>query len=135
MIVVDTSAWVDLLRDNDSAARRRLEQILLTDPAEAVVTEVVVAEVLSGARSEEHRRALRARLLHHEVLSLGGLAGFEAAADLYRTARARGVTVRFLTDCLVAVPAIRAGASLLHADRDFDHLAGVSDLRIEPLSG
>ena len=98
------------------------------------MTEVVVAEVLSGARSEQHRRALRARLLHHEVLPLGGLAGFEAAADLYRTARAQGVTVRFLTDCLVAVPAIRAGATLLHADRDFDHLARISELCIEPLS-
>jgi predicted nucleic acid-binding protein len=134
VIVVDTSAWVDLLRDNDTPARRRLDQLLRADPAEAVVTEVVVAEVLSGARSEQHRRALRARLLHHEVLSLGGLAGFEAAADLYRTARAQGVTVRFLTDCLVAVPAIRAGATLLHADRDFDHLARISELCIEPLS-
>jgi predicted nucleic acid-binding protein len=44
------------------------------------------------------------------------------------------VTVRFLTDCLVAVPAIRAGATLLHADRDFDHLARISELCIEPLS-
>lgn len=132
MIVVDTSTWIDLLRDLDTPARRRLEGALRAEEPIAV-TEIVVAEVLSGARSEEHRRSLRARLLVHDVLALGGLAGFEEAAELYRDARARGVTVRYLTDCLIAVPAIRAGATLLHTDRDFDHLAAVSDLVIEPV--
>lgn len=130
MIVVDTSTWVDLLRGNDTPAQRRLEALLGADQRIAV-TEVVVAEVLSGARSERHRRSLRAGLLDHDVLSLGGLAGFEEAAELYRSARAQGVPVRYLTDCFIAVPAIRAGAPLLHSDRDFDNLARVSDLVIE----
>lgn len=130
MIVVDTSVWVDLLRGHETPAQHRLEALLRADRRIAV-TEVVVAEVLSGARSEPHRRSLRGRLLEHDVLSLGGLGGFEEAAELYRAARAQGVTVRYLTDCLVAVPAIRAGAPLLHSDRDFDHLARVSDLVID----
>lgn len=132
MIVVDTSAWVDLLRDLDTPARRRLE-IVLQAGEPIAVTELVVAELLSGARSEQHRRSLRARTLAHEVLPLGGLSGFEDGAELYRAARAAGVTVRYLADCLIAVPTIKAGASLLHSDRDFDQLARVSDLVIEPV--
>jgi predicted nucleic acid-binding protein len=95
---------------------------------------MVLFEVLAGARSSAHRDELRARLLTFPVLPLDGLAGFEAAAELYSRARTRGVTVRRLADCLIAVPAILAGASLLHADRDFDLLATVSELQIEPVA-
>jgi predicted nucleic acid-binding protein len=38
-----------------------------------------------------------------------------------------------MTDCLVAVPTIEAGATLLHADRDFDALARHTPLRLEPV--
>lgn len=97
------------------------------------VTEMVVAEVLCGSRDAAHREALRGRLLSFPVLLLNGLGGFEAAAELYRTARTRGVTVRKLADCLIAVPTITAGARLLHHDSDFDLLAQVSALQIEPV--
>ncbi|MGZ5294241.1 MAG: PIN domain-containing protein [Actinomycetota bacterium] len=36
-------------------------------------------------------------------------------------------------DCLIAAVAIREGATVLHADRDFDVIARHTDLRIEPL--
>jgi predicted nucleic acid-binding protein len=85
-------------------------------------------EVLAGAREEAHLRALRRLLLRCELLPLSGLADFEAAADLYRTCRRAGETIRALTDCLIAVPTIRAGAAVLHADRDFDAIARHSAL-------
>ena len=43
-----------------------------------------------------------------------------------------GDTVRQLTDCLIAVATIKAGATVLHADRDFDAIARHSELQIEP---
>lgn len=132
MIAVDTSAWVDLLRNRDSQARRTLERELRAD-ADLVLTEVVVGELLAGARTEIERHRLRSRLLAFPILPLGGLQGFIAAADLYRSARQQGVTIRKYTDCLVAVPVIAAGAELLHADRDFDQLATVTPLRIMTL--
>jgi predicted nucleic acid-binding protein len=67
------------------------------------------------------------------MLPLSGLRDFEHAAALYRSCRTAGETVRKLSDCLVAVPTIRAGATLLHADRDFDVLARHTPLRLEPL--
>jgi hypothetical protein len=67
------------------------------------------------------------------LLPLAGVADFEAAAGLYRTCRRAGETVRSLTDCLVAVPTIAAGAELLHADEDFEILARHTSLRVFPL--
>lgn len=132
MIVVDTSAWIELLRGSGTPVRHTLDRLLEED-ADLAVTEMIVAEVLAGARGERHREELRRRLVAFPVLSLNGLTGFLAAADLYRTARARGVTVRKLADCMIAVPVLREDAELLHADADFDHLARVVPLRVVPL--
>jgi len=87
-------------------------------------------ELLAGARDARHRAELRQRLLALPMLPLAGLADFEAAGDLYRLCRVRGVTLRSLTDCLIAVPVIAAGASLLHGDRDFDRIASVAPLKV-----
>lgn len=132
MIVADSSAWVELLRETGSRPHRTLKRLLEED-APIAVTEAVVLELLAGARSSPERRKLRSILLAFPVLPLDGLAGYEAAADLYGTCRRAGETLRRLLDCLIAVPAIEAGASVLHADRDFDIIARHSPLLIEPL--
>ncbi|MEX2613161.1 MAG: PIN domain nuclease [Gaiellaceae bacterium] len=132
MIVVDTSAWVELLRKTGSRVhlglRRRIEE-----RAELAVTEVVVAELLAGARSEQDRGELRSMLLGFPLLPLWGLDAYEAATDLFRSCRVAGEPIRHLTNCLVAVPAIQAGATVLAIDRDFETLARHSRLRLEPL--
>lgn len=132
MIVVDTSAWVELLRNTGSrvhvALRRRIHERV-----ELAVTEVVVAEVLAGASSERERHELRSMLLGFPLLPLWGLDAYEAAADLFRSCRAAGDPIRHLTDCLVAIPTIEAGATLLGVDRDFETLARHTRLRLEPL--
>ena len=56
-------------------------------------------------------------------------AAFKEAVDLYRLARRAGVTARSSVDCLIAVCAVRNGLTVLHHDRDFDHLARIAPLR------
>jgi predicted nucleic acid-binding protein len=87
-------------------------------------------EVLAGARDEAHLCRLRRLLLRCEMLPLQGLADYEAAAALYRTCRREGEIIRRLTDCLIAVPAMRAGAAILHEDKDFDAIARHSALQM-----
>jgi predicted nucleic acid-binding protein len=130
VIVVDTSAWIESLRATESAVDLRLRELIETD-AELAITEIVVAEVLAGVAAHA-LRAMRGRLLAFPVLPLLGLADFEAAADLYRACRDRGETLRHISDCLVAVPALRAGASVLAADPDFEAIARHSRLALEP---
>ncbi|MBI4728668.1 MAG: PIN domain-containing protein [Acidobacteria bacterium] len=64
------------------------------------------------------------------VLRLETLDDFALAASLYRQARRAGVTIRKTLDCLIAAPCVRAGAPLLHRDRDFDLLASCTALSV-----
>lgn len=132
MIVADSSAWIDLLRASGSPVDERLRHALSTREKVAV-TEVVVAEVLSGARNELELARWRNLMLGFPLLRLRGLVDFEAAAALRRVCRDAGESVRGLIDCLVAVPAIVAGAPILHADPDFDVLARHTPLEVVSL--
>ena len=134
MILVDASAWIEFLRGTGSPVDRTLTK-LLQENAELATSEVVAMELLAGVPSDHARHAIRSRLLSLDFLSLDGLADFEDAASVYRACRLAGETLRGLTDCLVAVPAIRADAEILHRDRDFDAIARHTPLRIHSASG
>jgi predicted nucleic acid-binding protein len=132
--LVDTSAWVEFLRGTGSDTHRAVRH-LLEDDAPVHTTDVVMMEVLAGARDEDQHQRLRRLLARCDYLPIDGLAGYEAAADLYRACRQAGETVRALTDCLIGAVALRADVSVLHNDRDFDVLArhaGVRSERAEP---
>lgn len=131
MIVVDTSAWIELFRATGSPAHLTLRALLESRSALAV-TEIVVMEVLAGVPSQRERRAVRAQLLGLPVLALRGVLDYERAADLYRSLRHNGVTPRQLTDVLIVRCALDAGAAVLHADRDFDLMAAATGLMIHP---
>jgi predicted nucleic acid-binding protein len=127
LILVDTSAWVEFLRDTRTPACVRVDELLDGDIA---TCDPIRMEVLAGARDEEHLNGLR-RLLARASVVPAEPADYEEAAALYRTCRRRGETVRKLVDCLIAAMAIRAGVPVLHADTDFDVLARHTALRVE----
>jgi hypothetical protein len=131
MILVDSSAWIELLRATGHPAHRALRHHLDAGSPLAT-TEVVVMELLAGARRDRERDRLRERLLALPLLRLRGMPDFEGAAALYRRCRGRGEAVRRLVDCLIAAVAIRERATVLHNDRDFDVLARHTRLRVEP---
>jgi len=88
-------------------------------------------EVFAGAASAEDLARIRSQLVALPILRLEGLADFEDAALIYRTCRAAGQAIRSHVDCLIAVPVIRHGASLLHNDRDFETIARYRPLKLE----
>ncbi len=129
MIVVDTSAWVEFLRATGSESHLRL-RAALEEGADLGATDVIVMEILAGARDDADRERLR-RLLHGlEFLPVDGPADYETAAELYRRCRSSGETPRKLTDCLIAAVALRCGAELLCADADFLVIARHTPLRL-----
>lgn len=130
MILVDTSAWVEFLRATGSATHQRLRSSLANQEPLAT-TEVVAMEVLAGASDAGHLQRLRRLVFGCRLLPLEGLADYEDAAALHRACRARGVTVRRPTDCLIATVALRWAVPVLHADRDFDRIAECTALQIE----
>ena len=130
MILVDTSAWIELLRGTGHPAHVTLRHHL-ERRAPVATTEPVIMELLAGTRGAAERSRLRPQLIGLPRLAVRGLADFEAAAELYRTCRGRGATVRKLIDCLIAAVSIREHATMLHNDRDFDVLARHTRLRVE----
>lgn len=128
MILIDTSAWVEYLRDTGSPVCIRVDELLSADIA---TCDPVRMEVLAGARDERHLHDLRRLLARASALSTV-TTDYEEAASLYRVCRRGGETVRKLMDCLIASVAIRSDVAVLHADGDFDVLARHTALRTAP---
>ena len=129
IIVVDTTVWIDFFEAKGTTFDRHLAELVENDVPIALV-DVIYCEVLQGIRDDEvyerTRQALRAR----PILRARGLETFETAANLYRTARRRGLTIRRTVDCLIGAICLEAGAAIYHNDRDYDALAKVSPLMV-----
>jgi predicted nucleic acid-binding protein len=121
VILVDTSAWVEFLRGTGSDVHLRTRRLLERD--ELATTDVVLMEVLAGARDDRHRDRLQALLARCEFIATEGPRDHEDAAQIYRICRRTGDTVRTLTDCLIAAVALRAGLPVLHRDTDLATIA------------
>lgn len=119
VILIDSSAWIEFLRDTGSPTCLRVDELLASDIA---VCEPVRMEILAGARDDRHLSDLR-RLLARAVLLTTGSTDYEEAASLYRSCRRQGETPRDLTDCLIAAIAIRTSVPILHTDADFEVLS------------
>jgi len=129
VIVVDTSVWIDVLNDAGTPQTERF--VRLIEGGEPVaLTDVILTEILQGLRSDREARLVERHLRAFPILRLEGPEDFSLAAALYRSARRAGVTIRKTLDCLIAVPCVRTGAPLLHADEDFDRLASCTPLRV-----
>ncbi len=128
MILVDTSAWVEFLRDTGSEVCVAVDRLLDADLA---ICDAVSMEVLAGARNERHLIQLRGLLARATMLPTTP-ADYDDAASMYRSCRARGETVRKLIDCLIGAVGVRAGAEILHADVDFAALARHTDVQLHP---
>lgn len=132
MILVDSSAWVDFLRATGSPAHLRLRSAL-EGTTELAWTDAIAMEILAGARDDADRDRLRRLLYGFEFLAVDGPADYERAAELYRMCRKHGETPRKLTDCLIAVVAIRNEVELLCEDADFLVIARHTPLRLVAL--
>ena len=125
MILIDSSVWIDWLRGSDTDAVRFVQA--RQDVEELALTQIIYLEVLQGANTDRHYEAIKRVLSKQTMLEpLDSLVTFEAAAQLYRTARRKGLTVRKPVDCLIAAIALEQRALLVHNDRDFLALASAS---------
>jgi predicted nucleic acid-binding protein len=127
MILIDTSAWVEFLRDTQSPVCARVDELL---DGEIATSHPIRMEVLAGARDERHLEQLR-RLLARASLLATEPTDYEDAAALYRACRRGGETVRKLIDCLIAATAVRTGIPVLHADADFERLERHTSLLVD----
>lgn len=129
MILVDSSAWIEFLRATGSRTHLRLRSAL-QEGVELASTDVILMEILAGARDDKDRDRLRRLIFGLSFLAVEGPADYESAAELYRLCRRGGETPRKLSDCLIVAVAIRNDAELLCEDADFLAIARHAPLRL-----
>lgn len=116
MILVDSSVWIAHFRS------WRTEQVLrlrAQNPDDIVVGDLVLLELLQGARDDRHAARIASELAEFETVPLSSPALVPIAASNYRSLRGRGITIRRTVDLIIATFCIESGYALLQQDRDF----------------
>jgi predicted nucleic acid-binding protein len=129
-VLVDTSVWINHFRNVPSLPVAELQLWLDEDPDRVLLNEVVVTELLRGVRDEAE--AARMRALLEELPQAEPLQRDDwlASADIYRTCRQAGLTIRSPMDCLIAAHAMRLRRPVMAVDRDFDAIASCLPLAL-----
>jgi len=123
VILVDSSVWIALLRGQDTAPVAKLRAIVAADDEQILLGDLILLEILQGARDEAHAARIERGLRAYPVAPMLDPARAVQAARNYRLLRARGVTVRKTIDMIIAGFCLAGGHRLLHDDRDFDPMA------------
>jgi predicted nucleic acid-binding protein len=118
MILVDSSVWVDYLRDLETAKTIELEKLLGRESL--AVGDLILTEVLQGCTSDRAFDVTLALLLDLDFVTIGGSDIAVEAARNFRRLRANGITIRKTIDTLIATRCIQDEIPLLYRDRDFD---------------
>ncbi len=120
MVLIDTSSWIHFLRpDGDAEVRARVTAAL--DAGSARWCPLIRLELWNGAGGDRERKVLRSfeRLVPELAVTD---AVWTTAYEMARRCRAAGTTVP-ATDLLIAACAREHGATVEHADGDFDAIA------------
>ena len=117
MILVDSSVWIAHLRGSLTPATAKLEVAVTTEPI--LVGDLILLEVLQGARDEAHAARIERGLRRFEVVPLLDSDLAARAARNYRELRDMGTMIRKNPDIIIGTFCIERRCSLLHDDRDF----------------
>ena len=117
MILVDSSVWIDQLRDTITEQVLRLRSLIARE--ELLVGDLILCEVLQSLRTDAEARLVEGALREFEIVSLLDPELAVKAAANYRFLRSRGYTVRRTIDLIIGTFCVEPGHSLLHSDRDF----------------
>ncbi len=129
-ILVDTSIWIDYIRQRDTDQVRLLGKYLRLSDLNIYVTSTIIQEVLQGVHEDFLFNQVKRNMLALIMLKLDPVEAAIEAAQLYRTLRKKGVTIRKPNDCLIAHYAMFYDIPILHNDADFDQIARFTALRI-----
>ena len=120
MIVVDSSARIELLRGHGTAVASKLKAFVQQQDDQLLVGDIILLELLQGARDDRQAAGLERDLRRYQVISMLDPDLAVRAASNYRILRQKGVTIRKTADLIIGTYCLERGHQLLHNDRDFD---------------
>ena len=124
-VLVDTSVWVNLFRDQTNSVARSVQAIVSDD--EIALTRFTQMELLQGALNEQDWFTLSS-YLEVQIYLEANHDTWRDAARIYYELRRQGQTVRSPIDCCIAQLAIEHRVLLVHEDRDFETIAEIRPL-------
>ena len=127
-LIFDTSVWIDLLRYKSNPASDLLADYIEHNE-QALLTPSILQEILQGIRKDKQYKHLKEMLSYFTLLQLPPSFAAVGAAELYRSLRKKGLTIRKGNDCLIAFFAIEFSTPLVHLDNDFDLISKHSKLK------
>lgn len=128
MILVDTSVWVDFFSGRNLPHVATLER-LIQENNDLALCGIVLTEILQGIADDASYRRLQ-RYLEALIMLPMPQSVFIQAADIYRSLRKKGLTIRKTNDCIIAATALEHRCRLLHNDKDFLPIANHFPLKI-----
>jgi predicted nucleic acid-binding protein len=129
MILVDTSAWIDFFRGEETSVRRTLHS-LIDGEEDLCLTGIILTEILQGIRDDKMSSDIQEYLLAFPFYHPRDVSTYVHAADIFKSCARKGRTVRKTVDCLIAAVAIEHDLTLIHNDRDFASIAACTGLKI-----
>lgn len=128
MTLVDTSVWIDYFRKNETPQIQWLNDAL-NENEDLCTCGLICAEILQGIKNETQYRKVKHLLGSLLYLPMKRQTYFDAA-NIFRTAKTKGKTIRNTIDCLIAACVMDNKATLLQRDRDFEVIAEIVNLRL-----
>ena len=128
MILVDTSVWIEVLRDKKGKIVRAFRERIAADVC--VFCRFTQLELLQGSKDEMEWEQLDDYLSTQYYLEAIDKTWKEAARIFFELRR-KGITLSSPVDCCIAQIAIESTVLLLHKDEDFEKIAQIRPLAIE----
>jgi len=117
MVLIDTTVWIDFFAGRQLPHVAALERLIM-HREDICICGIILTEVLQGIRQKSEFR--KTKELFNAIIFLPmPYSVFFGAAEIYRTLRRKGITIRNSVDCMIASVAIENDIMLLHNDRDF----------------
>lgn len=133
-VLVDTSVWIPFFNGIESPQVEYLKQGIQEDQP-LYLCPVIIQEILQGIRSEEEYENVKDSILAFPVPDWRPIEASISAAQLYRSLRKKGITIRKSNDCLIAAFAQQFDLAVLHIGRDFSLMAGQGVIRTVAFEG
>jgi hypothetical protein len=103
---------------------------LIINHVQVSLTDLILTEILQGIRDHRQYERVKDLLLRLNILHAVPVKTYIHAAEIYRTCRNKGFTIRKTIDCLIAAVAIESDCQLLSKDKDFISIAQCVDLQL-----
>jgi predicted nucleic acid-binding protein len=118
-VLPDSTAWIDYFNPLSITPEKEYLDYLLTHSRILWVCPPVLQEVLQGAKNDKAEKFYKTLLLKCRRGRIGVYKAADLAAEIYRTLRPKGITIRKSNDCLIAAYALLNDLTVLHHDKDF----------------